>query len=171
MPDADFGWSLDDSTNINTSARTSVASRSKVEETCRTCPECSHLWLASEDGPACTCCGWMPAPKPKTIAFTDADLREINGAPDTEDAVAVEKFYREALGWYAIRWPDRWAQREKSARWAAWMWTRERFELTAERPPGNFWRIAPAPAGLVASGWLKSRLIAYRRRREQAACA
>jgi superfamily II DNA or RNA helicase len=167
MPEADFGWTLDDNTNINASART-LASRTKVEEAYRTCPECSHLWLVSEDGPACTCCGWMPAPKPRAVAFTEAELREINAAVNAEEAAIVEGFYREALGWYRQRWPDRWAQREKSARWAAWMWTRERFELAAERPPGKFWAVPTATPGLEASGWLRSRLIAYNRARATA---
>jgi superfamily II DNA or RNA helicase len=168
MPDADFGWTLTDDGNINTRARSAVAARSQGEEQCRTCPECSHLWLVSEDGPACQCCGWIPAPKPHPVAFTNAELREINAAISAEDAASAEAFYREALGWYANRWPDRWTEREKSARWACWMWTRQRCEVAADRPPPRYWSLAPVSPGPEASGWLRSRLIAYQRARATA---
>jgi DNA repair protein RadD len=170
MPDAEFGWSLDD-INVNTRAHGEVAARRQSEEQHRTCPECLHLWLVSEDGPACASCGWMPAPNPKAVPFTDAELREINAEVSAQDTAAVERFYQEALGWYAQRWPGRWMHREKSARWAAWMWTRKRFVLNAERPPPKFWNISLAQPGMEASGWLKSRLIAYQRRRGQTVCA
>lgn len=165
MPDEDFGWSLDDGRNVNTSARDAIAARRRSEEATRICPECAHMWLVSEDGPACSCCGWAPKPKPKPIAASDANLLEINGRmSDTND---WEAFYREALGWYASRWPVRWEQKQKSARWAAWMWTRERFDLAAVRPPSRFWNISPMKAGPVAAGWLKSRMLAWAKQRQR----
>ena len=165
MPDGDFGWSLD-AENVNTRARAELAARRDGEEQYRTCPECQHMWLVAEEGPGCTNCGWAPAPKAKPIAVLAAELREITARAAAEDAER-EAFYREALGWYRQRWPERWAQKEKSARWAAWMWTRERFELTAERPPSRFWWLASTPATAATGGWLRSRLIAFAKRRQR----
>jgi DNA repair protein RadD len=167
MPDADFAWSLADDGNVNFRARGSVASRSESDEYCRTCPECQHMWLVSEDGPACQCCGWLPAQKLRAVAFTDAELREINAAA-AEDAATAEKFYREALGWYSNRWPDRWREREKRGRWWAWQQTRERFDLTSEHPPGRYWSVPATAPGPETSGWLRSRQIAYNRARATA---
>ncbi len=162
MPHENFGWSLEGG-NVNAMARSAVAARQHTQEQSRTCPECQHFWLVSEDGPACTCCGWLPLPKPKPIAAVEADLREITAAAAAH-AEEIRVFFCEALEFYAQRWPDRWQAKEKSARWAAWMWTRERFELAEERPPSQFWWTKRAPVSAGTSGWLRSRLIAYAKR-------
>jgi DNA repair protein RadD len=166
MPDADFGWSLSDGRNVNARARDAVAARSRTEQRTRTCPDCAHIWLVSDDGPACICCGWAPKPAPKQIVATDAELREIAGVAILQDARAVETFFREALGWYSSRWPVRWKDKQKSARWACWCWTREKFELAAVRPPSRFWELAPVAPERAAVGWLRSRLIAWGKRRQ-----
>jgi DNA repair protein RadD len=170
MPDSDFGWSLDEIDNVNIRARSATAEWRRSEERARTCPDCMHIWLVSEDGPGCTCCGWMPKPKAKPIAAIEADLREINGATTAHDAGDAERFYREALGYYARRWPHRWRERANSARWWAWMKTRKRFNIAAEKPPGSFWRISPTPPSAITSGWLLSREVAWRKCRELQAC-
>lgn len=165
MPDADFGWSLDDGRNVNANARSVIAERKPTDERTRTCPECKHLWLVSEDGPACSCCGWAPKPKPKAISASEAELHELDGAADPINLAAITSFYREALGRYAARHPDRWRQKEKSGRWAMWMSTKEKFKLTAERPPGKFWSVTPIAPSDATNGWLRSREIAWARRR------
>jgi hypothetical protein len=167
FPDADFGWTLDD-VNINTRARSEVAARRDTAERPCTCPECQYTWLVSEEGPICTSCGWMPAPKAQRIEVTEAELREINALAEAAQAAEIEGFYREALGWYSRRWQDRWQQREKSARWWAWCQARERYDLPAQsKPPSRYWWLAPAPVTVATGGWLHSRLIAYAKGRER----
>jgi hypothetical protein len=96
---------------------------------------------------------------------SEADLQEVNGAASAPSDAEV--FYREALGWYASRWPRRWNEKQKSARWAAWMWTREKFELTAVKPPSRYWNVSAMTPGHVTAGWLKSRMIAWAKQRQR----
>lgn len=163
MPDAPIDWSLDDERNVNVEQRRATERR-RIAETPRTCPECSHSWMVSEEGPACDVCGWAPAPAPKAVRVQAAELKEIGGLDDQVADDEVHRFFSEALSFYRQRWPEKWAARANSGRWWAWQNTRERFQLDAEKPPGNYWRTMPAPLTPATSGWLKSRLIAWKRR-------
>jgi DNA repair protein RadD len=169
LPTADFGWSLEEGRNVNRMAAEATA-RAYAAEKPRTCPDCKHVWLVSELGNSCEVCGWAPAPTAKPVRFASADLHELGAdaqtlAPHTEE---VATFFREALGWYAQRWPDRWRERPKSARWYAWVKTRERFELAdSVRMPGRLWEISPAPVSSEVNGWVYSRHIRDVRARRQ----
>jgi superfamily II DNA or RNA helicase len=163
MPHGDFDWSLDAAKNVNKSARESTTrQRCNVAEKPRICPECAHLWAVSEEGPSCICCGWMPAPAPKVVEASDAQLEELG---NTEQEMAADRFYCEALSFYRSRWPDRWAAKEKSARWWAWSQTRESLKITRERPPSWYWTAEPLLCTSDVAGKLKSRLIAFARAR------
>ncbi|MGH3431119.1 MAG: DEAD/DEAH box helicase, partial [Bryobacteraceae bacterium] len=103
LPQADREWTLDDSRNVNREAFESHGRKSAQEQP-RTCPECKHLWLVSEEGTACGHCGWVPAPKPKGIAVQDAELGELDvdgHASPTPHSPAVQQFFREAVAFYA----------------------------------------------------------------------
>jgi superfamily II DNA or RNA helicase len=164
LPHEDFNWSLDDQTNVNRDARSTTDRIAGLEQQ-RTCPECSHTWNVAEEGPGCTACGWAPAPKAREVPVLEADLAEIGGGENSPDA---EKFFTEALDWYRHRWPARWAEREKSARWWGWMQTRGTLELTAAKPPAHFWEVQPQACSVEVAGKLKSRLIAFARARRAA---
>lgn len=166
MPTDDFGWTLDDRRNCNREAR-ETAARRKGSETTRCCPECQHMWLVSEDGPACSHCGWAPAPRAKPIQTVDCDLVELNAARQTARDEEIERFYREAIGDYERRRPDYWRQAENKARFAMWCSTREKFKLPEGKPPAGVWRLPPAPPSPSTAGWLKSRRIAFAKSRER----
>jgi hypothetical protein len=88
-----------------------------------------------------------------------AELDERSESP-LSYAPEVVQFFCEALHWYALRWPDRWRDREKRGRWWAWLKTRERFELPDTLClPGRLWEAVPLAATVEVSGWLKSRHI------------
>jgi superfamily II DNA or RNA helicase len=170
LPTQAFAWSLDDGTNVNRSAREVTARRDSTEKP-RTCPECGHVWLVADDGPSCTACGWTPAPSAREVAVQDADLVEIGGGDpvdDETDPLIVESIFRESLGFYERRWPDRWHAKPNSGRWWAWTQTREMTRLSAQRPPSRFWNLAPSVPSSEVSGRLKARLIAWAKRQRAA---
>ena len=168
LPHEEFAWSLDEG-NVNTSARSATAERRLGEERTRLCPECSHLWLVSEEGPACTCCAWAPTPKAKPVFAQAADLQEIGGDDEAQltpyDA-RVRTFYREACGDFARRKPDQWKERPKSLRWAAWCETRAKFRFprNALKSPARIWDQLPV-APVEVSGWLHHQRIKFARSR------
>jgi hypothetical protein len=92
----------------------------------------------------------------------DADLQEIGAGHFAGDD--PQRFFSEALGFYAKRWPEKWSERPNSGRWWAWLNTKEKYKLTLEKPPSNYWRTLPLPITPATQGWIKSRLIAYARR-------
>jgi len=163
MPDEAIDWSLDDSKNVNRSIAKRTADRKRTAESPRTCPECVHMWLVSEDGPACDCCGWAPAPKPKAVIVQDADLQEV-GVQRVYAGEDAQRFFSEALTYYANRWPQKWSEKPNSGRWWAWINTKEKFQLKIEKPPSNYWRTMPSALTSSTAGWIKARLIAFARR-------
>ena len=171
LPHAPREWSLDEGRNVNREAREQF-SRKGTEEKPRTCPECSHLWLVSEEGEACRECGWKPAPRPKPVQVEEAQLGELDydkPGSITPHSPEVTQFFREAVYWYGARWPDRWRERPKSGRWWAWSQTREKFDIAESvRMPSALWEWAPLPTSAAVNGWLKSQLIRYARRRRAA---
>jgi superfamily II DNA or RNA helicase len=168
LPHSPREWTLDDTRNINAEARERFA-RKPREEKPRTCPDCQHLWLVSQDGEACRECGWVPAPRPQSIRVQAAELGELvetDRQLPMPHAPEVAQFYRQALGWYGNRWPDRWRERPKSARWWGWCQTRTKFRFDEQTPiPRGFWEMPPSPVSVEAAGWLKSQLIRYAKRR------
>jgi superfamily II DNA or RNA helicase len=168
LPHEDFDWSLDEG-NINSKARSATAERRQGEERTRLCPECAHLWLVTEEGPACICCGWAPAPKAKPVFVQDAALQEIDGAQDKvllPHDTRVISFYREACGDFARRNPEKWMERPKSLRWAAWCETRAKFRFPeTQKKPSSYWDQAPFAPSLEVSGWLHHRRIKFARSR------
>ncbi len=171
LPHAPRAWSLEDGRNVNTEAREQFG-RKSAEEKPRSCPECNHLWLVSEEGDACRECGWKPTPRPKAVQVEEAQLGELDydkPASIAPHAPEVVHFFREALYWYVARWPDRWRDRPKSGRWWAWQQTREKFDFAESvRMPSAFWEWAPALTSAAVNGWLKSQLIRYAKRRRAA---
>jgi superfamily II DNA or RNA helicase len=166
LPTADFDWSLE-SGNVNRSAREKHARHSTIEQP-RTCPDCLHLWLVSEEGPSCANCGWAPVPAARVIQVQAADLEEIGAGPASDTSASIEQFFAEAIGWYEKRWPDRYQQNANRGRGWAWNQTRELLELQAQKPPAHFWRIAPKQPSLPVAGKLMARLIAYAKRKAAA---
>jgi DNA repair protein RadD len=159
LPHSDFGWTLDGNRNVGREAF--ERARNAAHEAVRTCRECSMLWLTSEQGHVCPECGWKPTPKARPIGVQQADLEELT----EQDAAAVGdarvmEFYRQACGWYAKRWPDRWMARQSSGRWASWMWAVEKFRFPeGSRMPSAFWNISPLTPTSEVSGWLQYALI------------
>ena len=168
LPHEELPWTLDDDKNVNRSTAKRITDRKHTAESPRTCPECAHLWLVSEDGPACDACGWAPAPAAKAVRVQDAELIEWGAArSDEPDPDAHQRFFSEAMGFYARRWPDRWQAKPNSGRWWAWVATKEKFKIQIESPPRNYWRTLPLPITPPVQGWLKSRLIAYAKRQPE----
>jgi DNA repair protein RadD len=169
LPQSDFGWNLDDTRNASREA----AERTKsAAEVMRTCPECTAIWLTSEQGAVCPECGWKPLPKSKAITAHEADLEEMADVEDqsTPNDQRVMCFYREACGWYARRWPDRWMAKPKSGRWWAWVQTQAKFRIVEMvRKPGHYWELSPCGPSIEVSGWLHHRIIKFARARAKAA--
>jgi superfamily II DNA or RNA helicase len=173
LPTADFGWSLEEGRNVNRDALARGSRKSTVERS-RTCPECSHAWLVSELGSACVECGWSPTPRPKGVEVQEAQLAELadNDPILTAGSPEVVQFYREAVHWYAQRWPDRWREKPNSGRFWAWSQTRRKFKFGDAAPiPRHFWNVAPAAASLTTIGYLKHALIRYAKAQAKAAAA
>jgi superfamily II DNA or RNA helicase len=171
LPHAPREWTLDERRNVNTEARERFT-RKATEEKPRTCPECQHLWLVSQDGEACRECGWVPAPRPLSVTVQAAELGELVEAERQllmPHAPEVAQFYREAVAWYGARWPDRWRERPKSGRWWAWSQARAKFRFDEQTPmPREFWETPPSRTSVATAGWLKSQLIRYAKRRRAA---
>jgi DNA repair protein RadD len=162
LPTYDREWSLDDTVNVNQQAKL-VTERMSTEERPITCGEeqCKRMWVRSEEGSNCPECGWTPTPKRKAVLTSDADLTETSAELDPQTA-NMERFYREAVSWYVLRWPDRWSAKPNSGRYWAWVKTREKFKRPEdERMPSRYWNLEPATCGPETAGWLKSEIIRY----------
>jgi len=171
LPHIPRDWSLDERHNVNNAAREQQR-RKSAEEKPRTCPECRHVWLVSQDGEACRECGWVAAPKPKGVVVQNADLGELdyeNQERATPQSPEVVQFYREALGDYSRTKPQAWRDTPNKGRASCWHAVREKFELAEDRIPRTFWNLAPLPPSVGTSGWLKYRRIKYARSRARAA--
>lgn len=162
-PTDDFGWTLDDERNINKDAAETQA-RQNADERPRTCPECSYLWVVSEEGSACPGCGWKPTPIPKRITASDANLVELDAANESAISPAnpvVQQFFQEALGDYIRLKPHVWKETPNKARAASWHAVKEKFGLSVDKIPSNFWRVEPITPTPATVGWLKYRRIRF----------
>jgi DNA repair protein RadD len=171
LPQAVHEWTLDEGRNVNAEAHKTKGLLGAAAETVRTCGDCSTLWLTSEQGTSCPECGWTPPQHARAIDVQDADLEEM---ADTEDTATpcdarVMDFYRQAVGWYARCWRDRWAAKPNSGRWWAWLQTVDKFRLTANVPPSAYWKLAAEAPSIETVGWLKHKVIKQSRARAKAA--
>ena len=167
LPTEDFGWTLDKGKNVN-SAALATHGRQQVAEKTRECPECSNLWLVSEDGPSCRACGWQYVPKARAVDAAQADLAEMTTIRETVTPLStnVLRFFSEACGHYARRWPDRWMQSEYKGRWFAWCKTRDKFGFTETESMPKSYRLTPARSPSKSTeGWMRYATIRYARRR------
>lgn len=169
LPTSTIHWTLDERRNVNQEAL--ATRRGRGREKPRTCPECSHLWLVSECGQACTECGWKPTPRSRAVGVREAELTELaeDAEPVTPASPAVVRFFQEALGDYAKGKPDKWRDSPNTARAASWHATRDRHKLLEDRIPSNFWKLEPLPPSLETANWLKHRRIKYAKARGRAA--
>ncbi len=171
LPTSDFGWNLDDTRNVNREAE--KRSRTRTVEQPRTCPECHHAWLVSEEGSACKLCGWAPAPSAKAVAVQSAALTELDMDAEAQTVTAhspeAEQFFREALGDAARRDPVKWASTPNKCRAAAWHAMREKFGLPEQKIPSRYWAMQPATPSAQVAGWLTHRRIKYARARSRVA--
>ena len=170
LPTSDFGWNLDDARNVNREAE--ARSRTETVEQPRTCPECHHVWLVSEDGSACRLCGWAPAPTAKPVAVQEARLAELDvdaAAAPTAHSPEVLQFFREALGDAARRDPAKWRATPNKCRAAAWHAMREKFDLPEQRIPSRYWSLEPMTPSATVAGWLTHRRIKFARSRARVA--
>jgi superfamily II DNA or RNA helicase len=178
LPHADRAWTLDSRRNINTETL-KAHKRHAILEKPRTCPQCSTLWLASEQGNACPSCGWAHAAKAKGIAVQEAHLQEMADEADVLGAQhpEVENFFCQAMSWDMRRSPDKWAginpktgkSRANSRRYVTWLRTCKRFRLNEQHMPRHFWRASPAPCAESTAGWLLSDQIRFARSKQRAA--
>jgi superfamily II DNA or RNA helicase len=170
LPTADFGWSLDGRRNVNREA-TSAQRRAGSAERPRTCPECSHLWLVSEDGRTCPQCGWAHAPRARPVVVESAELAELieDGAAVTPVSPAVVRFFREAIGEEAARRPEKWLAEQNRVRAACWHAAREKFRLPDGRAPAMYWQFEPLAPSREVSGYLHYRRIKFARSKGRAA--
>jgi len=170
LPHIDRTWSLDEQRNVNTEARERNSVQSRVEQP-RTCPECTHMWLVSEDGEACNQCGWKPVPRAKSVVIEDADLAELEDDPRavTANSAEVRQFFQEALHWSRMRNPQNWTQAPNKVRAAAWFRAREKFGLPdTDAFPRDVWTAEPIACTPTVAGWLLSRQLRFARRRRSA---
>jgi superfamily II DNA or RNA helicase len=163
LPQTEYEWTLDEGRNVNVEVLKTTGAPATAE-TVRTCGACTALWLTSEQGNCCPECGWLPPQRARPIAVQDADLEEMADAEDAAtpfDAGVVE-FYRQAIGWYARQWPDRWAAKPTGGRYWAMCKTWERFQIAkAVCMPSNYWNVSTLPPSIETAGWLKSRMVRW----------
>lgn len=167
-PAYDRDWSLDDD-NANKSQAEKLAKQRKAsKEHERQCRECECSWLVSEDGNNCPNCGWRFMPKAKPVEVEAADLAPLDEI--AAERGEMDRFYAEAVSWYASRWPERWQQKQSSGRWWAWVQTRAKFKRgDDERIPSQYWRAQPRAPSAETAGWLKAQLIRYAKSRQSGA--
>ena len=163
LPTSDFGWNLDDTRNVNREAE--ARSRSSTVEKPRTCPECHHVWLVSEDGNGCSVCGWAPAPKAKPVAVQQAELSELDIDDDpkrlTPWSPEAQEFFREALGDAARRDPAKWHATPNKVRASCFHAMLEKFGLPEQSIPSRYWNLEPLPPSTKTSSWLHYRRIRF----------
>jgi len=121
------------------------------------CSACGHLRMR---GMACDNCGWEPKPRSEGIDYIDQDLVELGETQRSEqDRIRV---YRELLG-YAANSITKSGQ-PYSRKWAAHKF-REKF---GSFPPWAWNDLAPIEPSDATRRWIRSRQIAYAKRRAAA---
>jgi superfamily II DNA or RNA helicase len=170
LPHADRDWTLAEGRNVNREAEQYRKGLKRAEQP-RTCRECSHMWLVSEDGTTCRHCGWKPTPTARAVDVEDADLAELDErkAPKvTAQSPVVQQFAREALGYNVAHHPEKWAMNPFGMRAQAWFQAHEKFGLPKQPIPPWVWSLTPTPYSPDVGSWLMSRQIRYAKRRRAA---
>ena len=117
-----------------------------------TCHDCSAVFTGTR---TCPECGYYLAPRGREVQTLDGRLVEIGAhlAPDLHERAA---FYLQLRGYAAERgYRDGWAAHQYRERFGAW-------------PPREWCTMPRALPDAATRGWIKSRLIAWARAREQA---
>lgn len=170
LPHADRDWTLDQRRNVNAEAEQCQGSRSGVEKP-RTCPECAHMWVVSEDGTGCRQCGWKPVPSARAVQVEDADLTELEEQDQKTAAVqqaALREFYAQALQHGIQHQAQVWAEKPGRVKATAWHRTADKFAVPHEPFPRWIWDERAKPCSSEVAGWIKSQQIRFAKRRRAA---
>jgi DNA repair protein RadD len=149
LPEDHVEWTLE----VDGRAATPAHEKRKRGEApaLRECPSCKAIMIK----PPCGACGWMPEPKARHIDFEDGRLGLVVGGKARAQAYTNE----EKVRWYQMLIGEA-LRRGKKPGWA-WYLFKDKFG----HEPDRFWnRTALAPAPEVSS-YVRSRLIAYAKRR------
>jgi DNA repair protein RadD len=154
-PDDSIEWTLDTdkrATNKTHEARIAKAGSDPFVD----CKNCGHIRMR---GMACDACGWEPKPHARPVEYIDGNLVELGkvaNAPTEPDRIT---FFCELRGHQQTArkkdgspYHPKWAQcqyKDKYKTWPPWSWN-------------NYAPLAPSPATLR---WIKSRQIAWAKRR------
>jgi DNA repair protein RadD len=115
------------------------------------CPSCKAVMVA----PPCGACGWKPQPRARGIEFEDGELGLVTNGKANAQVYTLEQ----RRIWYGMLIGEA-LRRGKKPGWA-WYLFKDKFG----HEPDRFWnRTALAPAPEVSS-YVRSRLIAYAKRR------
>ena len=149
LPEDHVDWTLD----VDGRAATPAQARRKagLEPRLHECPACKAIMVK----PPCGVCGWKPEPKARNIDFEDGRLGLVVGGKSRAQQYTSEEKAR----WYQMLIGEA-LRRGKKPGWA-WYLFKDKFG----HEPDRFWnRTALAPAPEVSS-YVRSRLIAYAKRR------
>jgi DNA repair protein RadD len=149
LPEDYVEWTLD----VDGRAVTPAQARRKagLEPRLHECPACKAIMVK----PPCGACGWKPEPKARNIDFADGQLGLVVGGKSRVQQYTGEEKAR----WYQMLIGEA-LRRGKKPGWA-WYLFKDKFG----HEPDRFWnRTALAPAPEVSS-YVRSRLIAYAKRR------
>jgi len=159
-PDDPIEWRLEsDRKAANKVHESRKASAPKNADPFCACPACGQIRMR---GMGCDACGWKPKPKARPVEYIDGDLVELGKPAVVRSDTDRKIFYAELRGYqkFALKrdgkpYHPKWAAaqyRDKFQTWPPWSWD-------GHEP------LAPTPATLR---WIKSRQIAWARRRSAA---
>lgn len=154
FPDEPIAWELSSDKKLRQPLKEARSKRRAMALV--DCPECGG---ARWQGSHCTGCGWRPRTRGDAVDIVDADLvpMQRDGASRPSDTAPEGKiaFYRQLL----------WIARERgySDGWA-WHKVSEKFGQRVNTPRG----CQPLPPSDEVRAWVKSRAIAWARRRDRA---
>jgi DNA repair protein RadD len=151
LPEDHVNWTL----NVDRRAATPAHEKRKIgmEPALRECPSCKAVMVK----PPCHHCGWEPKPRARDVEFEDGTLGLVLGGKSREQRYTAEQRH----AWHAMlvyianergyspKWP-RVNYREKFGDWP------------------TAWDVNPVPPTPEVSSWVRSRLIAYAKRRRAA---
>ena len=134
--------------------REGSAKKESVEPLPKLCPECKAVltYKARE----CSACGAQIVAV-TTVQEADGELVELGSRRTGARAASLdekETFYREL----------KWVQAHKGHR-SGWCWHQYQARFRGERPPKWFELLTPREPSITTRNWLKSRAIAYAKRK------
>jgi DNA repair protein RadD len=155
-PDDPIEWTLEQdrkATNKTHAAR--VAASGGKDPFCE-CQACGHLRMR---GAACENCGWEPKPRPRPQEYLDIDLVELGQRAARRTEEDRHTFYLELRGYQLT------ARKRDGSLYAAG-WAAQQFKQKhGFFPPWSWNNQAPIEPTLATQRWIKSRMIAYAKRR------